>query len=230
VKILIIEDDQRYIKDIAFCMAVPYSGAIIMSASSGLKGIEMVETEMPDLVMVASSLPDMNALDVISGIRQFSDIPLLILTEEENDIDRAMALEAGADDYIIKPFSPIELIARVKALLRRIYRVSFKRENTISVGTLTINFGTRQVSLSGRQVKLTPHEYNLLVELVRNEGRVLPHSVLLEKVWGLGYVTDYTFIKKYIYRLRCKLELDPDNPQMFLSERGVGYRLVRPVE
>jgi DNA-binding response OmpR family regulator len=228
VKILIIEDNQRLVKDIAFCMAVPYSEAIIISASNGLKGIEMVETEMPDLVMLASSLPDMDALDVISKIRQFSDVPLLILTEEENDIDRAMALEAGADDYINKPFSPIELIARVKALLRRIHRVSFKRENAVSVGRLTINFGTREVLLSGRQVKLTPHEYSLLAELARNEGRVLPHGVLLEKVWGLDYVTDYAFIKKYIYRLRCKLEPDPDNPQMFLSERGVGYRLVRP--
>ncbi len=230
MKILIIEADQRLIKDIAFCMAVPYTDAVIVSTSKGLKGIEMIETEMPDLVMVGSSLPDIDALDIISRIRQFSDVPLLILTEGENDIDRAMALEAGADDYITQPFSPIELIARVKALLRRIHRVSFKRESALSMGRLTINFGTHEVLLSGRKVKLTPHEYSLLAELARNEGRVLPHSVLLEKVWGLDYVDDYTFIKKYIYRLRCKMELDPDNPQMFLSERGVGYRLVRPVE
>jgi two-component system KDP operon response regulator KdpE len=230
MKFLIIEDNRRYVKDIAFCMAVPYSDAIVISASTGLKGIEMLETEMPDLVMVASTLPDMNALDVIREIRQFSDVPLLILTEEENDIDRAMALDAGADDYITKPFSPIELIARVKALLRRIHRVSFKRDNAVSVGRLTINFSTREVSLSGRRVNLTPHEYNLLAELVRNEGRVLPHSVLLAKVWGQDCADDYAFIKKYIYRLRCKLEPDPDNPQMFLSERGVGYRLVRPAE
>jgi DNA-binding response OmpR family regulator len=230
VKILIVEDEEKLIKDITFCLAVRYPDAVIVSAANGLDGIEMIETEMPNLVMIASSPPDMNALDFIRKIRQFSDVPLLIFIEGESDIDRAMVLEAGADDYIPKPFSPIELIARVKALLRRTNGLGFKRELAFSAGNLTINFGTRQVSLSGRQVKLTPLEYSLLVELARNEGRVLPHSVLLEKVWGSEYTADYTFIKKYIYRLRCKLESNPDNPQMLLSERGIGYRFVKPVE
>jgi two-component system KDP operon response regulator KdpE len=229
VKILIVEDEKRLIKDITFYLAVPYPEAIIISTSKGQKGIEMIETEMPDLVMVASSLADTDILDFINKVRQFSDVPLLIFTEGESDIDRAMVLEAGADDYITKPFSPIELIARVKALIRRIQGLGFKREQAFCAGGLNINFCTREVSLSGRQVRLTPREYSLLAELTRNEGKVLPHRFLLEKVWGSEYIDDHTFVKKYIYRLRCKLEPDPDNPQMFMSERGIGYRFVRPV-
>jgi two-component system KDP operon response regulator KdpE len=140
-----------------------------------------------------------------------------------------MVLEAGADDYIPKPFSPIELIARVTALFRRTHGFDFKCDHAFSAGKLTINFSTREVSLSGRPVRLTPREYGLLSELAQNEGRVLHHSLLLEKVWGSEYIADYTFIKKYIYRLRCKLEPDPENPRMLLSERGIGYRFVRPV-
>ena len=127
LKILIVEDEKRVIKGITFCLEVPYPEAIVISTSKGQKGIEMVEAEMPDLVMVTSSLADMDILDFISKIRQFSDVPLLIFTEGESDIDRAMVLEAGADDYIAKPYSPIELIARVKALLRRIQGLGFKR-------------------------------------------------------------------------------------------------------
>ena len=228
MKILIVEDEERLVKDISFCVAVRYPESNIISAANGADGIKMIENETPDLVMAASSLPDTTALKLIGKIREFSDVPILILTEGETDIDRAMVLEAGADDYIPKPFSPIELIARVKALLRRTHVTGYKQENSITAGGLTVNFGTREVSLNGQRVKLTPHEYALLAELVRNEGRVLSHRVLLEKVWGSEYTADYKFVKKYIYRLRSKLEVDPQKPQMLLSERGVGYRFVRP--
>ena len=145
-------------------------------------------------------------------------------------MDRARCLEAGADEYVIKPFSPIELLARVRALLRRTKGVGFKPERLVSIGReLTINFTTREVSLSGKRVKLTPIEYHLLSELVRNNGRVLTHSTLLEKVWGSEYTDEYSFVKKYIYRLRSKLEPDASKPQMLLTERGIGYKFVKPV-
>ena len=230
MKVLIVEDEKRVIKDITFFLAMRYPESIIVSTGKGLEGIGMIETEMPDLVMAASSLPDIDVLNFISKIRQFSDIPLLILIEGENDIDRAMVLEAGADEYVSKPFNPIELVARVKALLRRTHSDGFKQENILCAGGLTINFGTREVSLSGRQIKLTPREYSLLAELAKNEGKVLPHRVLLEKVWGSEYAADYTFVKKYIYRLRYKLELDPVKPQMLLCERGIGYKFVKPAK
>jgi DNA-binding response OmpR family regulator len=229
MKVLIIEDDQQVVSHVSFSLAVRYPEVVTVSSSQWQGVIELIETELPDLVIVSSSLPEINANDLIGRIRQFFDVPLLVLIEGESDIERAMVLEAGADDYITRPFSPIELVARVTALFRRTRGLGFRHDHTFSAGELTINFSTRDVSLSGRSVRLTPREYGLLTELAQNEGRVLPHSVLLEKVWGSEYADDHAFIKKYIYRLRCKLEPDPENPRMLLSERGIGYRFVRPM-
>jgi len=229
MKVLVIEDDVQIVRDISFCLQVRYPEVIVVSVAEGPKGIEMVETESPDLVMVDSSLPDIDTLDLVSKIREFSDVGLIILYEAETDIERARGLEAGADEYVIKPFSPIEFLAKVRALLRRIQGVSFKRESLVSIGELIINFSTHEVFLSGKQVKLTPIEYQLLSELVRNNGRVLTHSTLLEKIWGPEYVKDSSFVKKYIYRLRSKLEPDASKPQMLLTERGLGYKFIKPI-
>lgn len=228
MKVLIIEDDQQVIKDISFCLEVRYPEVVVIAAAEATKGIEMVETESPDLVMLDSTLSDMSSLDVIDKIREFSDVPLIVLSDVETDLNIARGLEAGADEYVTKPFSPIELLARVKALLRRIQGVSLQQERLLTVGNhLTINFSTREVFVSGKRVKLIPIEYNLLTELVRNEGRVLSHHTLLEKVWGSDYTNDPSFLKKYVYRLRQKLEDDAQEPQMFLTERGIGYRFIR---
>jgi len=230
VKVLVIEENQRVVRDISFCLKVRYPEVIVVSVAEGPKGIEMVETETPDLVMVDASLPDIDTLDLVSKIREFSDVPLVILSETETDMDRARGLEAGADEYVTKPFSPIELLARVRALLRRTQGLGFKPERLVSIGDkLTINFTTHEILLSGNRVKLTPIEYHLLSELVRNEGRVLTHRALLEKVWGSEYADDFSFVKKYIYRLRSKLEPDASKPQMLLTERGVGYKFVKPI-
>jgi two-component system KDP operon response regulator KdpE len=230
VKVLVVADEERLIKDTSFFLAMRYPESVIVSTGKGLEGIDMIESETPDLTIVASSLPDTDIFNFISKTREFSNVPLLVLIESKNDIDRAMVLEAGADEYVIQPINPIEFIARVNALLRRTDGGSFKQEQTFSTGELKINFGRREVTLSGKRVKLTPHEYNLLAELARNEGKVVPHHVLLEKVWGSEYIADYTFIKKYICRLRFKLEVDPANPCVILCERGIGYRIVKPVK
>ena len=230
MKVLIIENDQRTVRDISFCLMVRYPEVSVVSVAKGSEGIEMIEQEWPDLVMAASSLTDMDNVDLINKIREFSDVPLIILSETETDIDIARGLEAGADEYIAKSFSPIELLARVRALLRRTQGLGFKRERVISLGDeLVIDFTTHDVSLSGESVKLTPIEYQLLSELVRNDGRVLTHSRILQKVWGSGYDGDSSFVKKYIYRLRSKLEPDPSKPQMLLTERGIGYKFIKRV-
>lgn len=230
MKVLVIEDNQQVIRDISLCLQIRYPDVSVVSVAEGLKGVEMVETESPDLVMVASSLPNIDTLYLVSQIREFSDVPLIILCEAETDMDIARGLEAGADEYITKPFSPIELLARVRALLRRTQGIGFKPEHMVPIsGELTINLTRCEVFLSGKRVKLTPIEYQLLSQLVRNDGRVLTHSTLLEKVWGSEYTHDYSCIKKYIYRLRSKLEPNASNPQMLLSERGIGYKFIKPI-
>jgi len=226
VKVLIIEDNRQVIRDVSFCLRVAYPEVVIVSVAEGAKGIEMVETESPDLVMADSSLPDIDTLDLVDQIREFSDVSLVILSEAETDIDRARGLEAGVDEYVTKPFSPMELLARVRALLRRTQGLGFKPQRMVSIGKLSINFATYEVFLSGNQVKLTPIEYQLLSELVRNEGRVLTHRSLIEKIWGPEYVGDFSLTKRHIYRLRQKLHDDPDNPRMIHTERGVGYKFI----
>ena len=201
----------------------------MVSVAEGTKGVEMVETETPDLVLADSSLPDIDTLDLVSRIREFSDVPLIVLYEAETDMDRAKGLEAGADEYVTKPLSPIELLARVKALLRRTQGTGSRPERVVSLGgNLSINFSTHEVFLSEKQIKLTPTEYRLLSELVRNEGRVLTHRTLLERVWGPECNGDYSFTKKHIHRLRQKLHDDPGNPRLIQTERGVGYKFITP--
>ncbi len=230
MRVLVIDDDQRVVRDVSFCLLVRYPDVSVVSVTNGAQGLEMIETEWPDVVMASSSLPDMDILDLVNKIRDFSDAPLIILSEMETDMDRARALEAGADEYITKPFSPMELLARVKALLRRTQGLGFKQGHVATFGsTLSIDFDTHEVLLSGERVNLTPIEYHLLAELARNEGRVLTHHVILDKVWGSECGNESSSIKKYIYRLRCKLECDASKPQMLLTERGIGYRFVRSI-
>ena len=229
MKVLLIEDSKKVVRDISSCLRVRYPDVIIIAIGEGRKGIKMVETESPDLVMVDSSLPDTDVLDLVTEIREFSDVPLLILYETTTDMERAIGLERGADEYVNKPFSPTELLARVNALLRRTHGLGFKPERVISMGSqLNINHAMHEVVLpTGKRVKLTPIEYNLLLELVRNESRVLTHRRLLDKIWGSVSADDYGSIKKYIYRLRSKLETDASKPQMLLTERGVGYKFIK---
>lgn len=228
MKVLVVEDNQQVVRDVSFCLNVRYPDVTVLSVNEGARGIELVETESPDLVMVASSLPDMETLEVVSKIREFSDVPLIVLSEGETDLERAKVLEIGADEYITKPFSPIELLAKVRALLRRVQGLGFKSERLVSIGNeIAINFATRELFISGKRVNLTPTEYHLLSELVRNEGKVITHNVLLEKVWGSEYINDPSFVKKYVYRLRAKIEPDATNPQMLITERGIGYKFSR---
>ncbi len=154
MKILLVEDNRQVVRDISFCLQVRYPEANIVSVAEGLKGVEMVETESPDLVMANYSLPDIESTDLISKIREFSEVPLILLFDAETDIDKARVLEIGADEYIDKPFSPIELLAKVRALLRRTQGLGFRPESAISVSNdLTINFNTHEVFLSGKRVE-----------------------------------------------------------------------------
>jgi len=228
MKFLLIDDDQQVVRDLALCLQVRYPQSVVISADNGDKGLEMLETERPDLVIAAFSLPDIEILDLINMIREFSDVPLVILSEAETDMDRARGLETGADEYIHKPFNPIELLAKIKALLRRTSGTGFGLGNDVySTGKITMNTATHEVLVSGQQMRFTPTEFRFLLELVKNEGKILTHRRLLEKVWGPEYSGDCTFTKRYVHRLRQKLGDDPDNPMIIRTERGVGYMLMR---
>ena len=228
MKPLVIEESEQVVKDISFCLQVRYPDVNVIAVSRGQEGIELVEDASPDLVIVDSSLSDITTLDLVSKIREFSDVALIVISEEQDAFERAKELEMGADEYIIKPFSPIEFLAKIRALLRRIDGNGFKPQRLVTIGNeLAINFATQEAFLSGNRLKLTPTEFQLLSELVRNEGKVLTHGILLEKVWGSEYVDDAGSVKKYVHRLRSKIEPDVSNPQMIITERGIGYRFVK---
>lgn len=199
--------------------------SIIVSVSQGKKGIELVETESPDLVLLDIGLPDMDGFEVLRRIRFFSSVPTIIETVEDQEVDCIRGLELGADDYITKPFSYMELLARVKAVLRRSQMVEFKSgEANFVSGNLVINFATREIRLGDKVVKLTPIEYKILYILVRNKGQVVTQRKLMQQVWGEDYIENTDYLRAYIRRLRDKLQDNP--PQMILTEHGLGYRFV----
>ena len=174
-------------------------------------------------------MPDLNGFEVLRRIRQVSDTPVLMLTAKGEEMDKVKGLELGADDYITKPFSHLELFARIKAVLRRAeLPPPITASPSFTAGDLAINFSSREVTVRSQVVKLTPTEYKLLYQLVRNAGRVLPHETLLAKVWGDEYRDEVDYLKVYVSRLRNKVERDPEHPQYILTERGLGYRFARP--
>jgi DNA-binding response OmpR family regulator len=227
MKVLVIEDNTEIVQSVALCFELRWPGASLISASEGEKGLELAETELPDVIILDLGLPDMDGLEVLHHIRSFSDIPVVILTVRGEEMDKVKGLEMGADDYIVKPFSPAEFLSRVKAVLRRTQMPEPKvEEKPLVRGKLMIDFAAREVNIEGKPIKLTPSEYKLLCQLVRNEGRVLPNQMLLERVWGPEYTAETNYIKVYIQRLREKLDEEPGNPRMILSERGIGYKFV----
>jgi len=230
VKVLVIQNREEVVEEISVYLRLAWSNIEITSTAEGGKGIEVVETESPDIVILGLELADMDGFKVLKEIRAFSDVPIIILTARQAEVDRAKSVEMGADEYITIPFSGINLMTTVKGILRRSTMPQFSedRSSTFTSGNLTINFATHDVFVSGELVKLSPTEYNLLCNLVRNAGKVLSHRFLLAKTWGSDYTDDIPSLKKYIYRLRSKLK-DEQNPQpMLVTQRGVGYKFIRP--
>ncbi len=228
MKVLIVEDDLGISDMLRLCFDMRWPGAELLATASGNQAVEMVETESPDMVVLDLGLPDIDGLDVLKDIRLFSDIPIVILTARNDEVSIVKGLELGADDYIVKPFSHIELLARVRAVLRRTQMPELKgSEKPIRSGELSIDFSSKEVRQSGKMVYLTPTEWRMLTELVRNEGRLLSYETLLRRVWGDDYVNDTSYIKKYVYRLRQKLGDDPQAPRLIVSVRGMGYKFIR---
>ncbi|MFC1914358.1 response regulator transcription factor [Chloroflexota bacterium] len=229
MKVLVIEDDPGIIEVVSLCFQLRWSGTALVSASTGSKGVELVETESPDVVILDIGLPDMDGYQVLREVRRFSDVPVLMLTVRDEDTNIAKGLELGADDYITKPFSHIELIARVQAVLRRAQGLSVTdEERPFSSGKLSIDFNRNEVLLDGKPIKLTSTERKLLYYLIRNEGRILSHENLLAKIWGETYIDGRDLLRVHIQHLRQKLEDNPESPNIIVTEHGMGYKFVRP--
>ena len=226
MKVVIIEDDPEIVEAVSLCFDLRWPDVEVLSANEGIAGLNLIEQETPDIVMLDIGLPDIDGFEVCRRIRLFSDVPLVMLTVRDQEFDKVKGLELGADDYITKPFSHVELLARVKAVLRRSTMPQLEEDQEpLSLGKIRIDFASHEVRVDGAEIKLTPTEYNLLQLLARNAGRVMPHRILLERVWGPDYVDSTDYLKVYIQRLRVKLSDDPQEPKLFISERGVGYKL-----
>ena len=226
---LVIDDEPDAVETIAMCFNLSWPEATVVVAGDGKRGIALVEAETPDIVILDLGLPDMDGLEVCRHIRRFSDVPIIMLTARDQEVDKVKGLEVGADDYITKPYSYMELLARVRAVLRRSQSgTPSTNEPPYATEELSIDFAAREVHRRGQSIKLTPIEYGLLYHLVKNRGTIVPQRTLLAKVWGREYVQEKDYLKVHIQHLRQKIEADPQNPQLILTERGIGYKFVDP--
>ncbi len=228
MKILVIDDDKNIVEAITIGFQLQWQEVEVVTAYDGDKGLEMFYDHNPDVILLDVMMPYRDGFGVLKEIRQSSDVPVLMLTARGEELDKVKGLEMGADDYLTKPFSHLELFARIRAVLRRSEMAPpVNAAPDMLSGDLTINFQAREVLRKGERVKLTPTEYNLLFLLARNAGRVVTFEAMLDKVWGPEYVDQLDYLKTYISRLRKKLEDEPDNPRYLLTERGLGYRFIK---
>ncbi|HEY0601386.1 MAG TPA: response regulator transcription factor [Herpetosiphonaceae bacterium] len=220
-RILIIDDDPQLRETVTIVLTSQEYD--VQAAPTGKEGIAQVSDRAPDLVVLDVNLTDMLGFEVVREIRRFSNVPVLMLTGRSESSDIVSGLDSGADDYLIKPFKSDELLARVRALLRRV--PSSEQPITAAEGQLEIDTKMRITRVRGEQVDLTPTEYQLLLLLAQHPGEVLDHQTLLQRVWGDEYVNDTAYLKVYIWHLRRKLEQNPHDPKIVMTEWGVGYRL-----
>lgn len=224
-RILIVEDESRMARFIR--LNLEHDGFQVEEAMLGRDAIRAARETFPDLVLLDVMLPDIDGFEVLRRIREESDVPVIMLTAKGEEEDRVRGLELGADDYVPKPFSPRELVSRVRAVLRRTEIVRDAARGPIEVDDrLKIDFDRREIWVEGKLVKLRPTEYRLLYHLVQNAGWVLTHDQILTKVWGYEYRDEPHYVRLYVNYLRQKLEEDPSTPRYILTERGVGYRFV----
>ena len=224
-RILVVDDEERMIRFIR--MNLEHDGFQVAEALSGKQAIQKIRDVTPDLILLDVMMPDVDGFDVLETVREFSNVPVIMLTAKGEEDDRVRGLEHGADDYITKPFSPRELVSRVKAVLRRTEGATGSMHGLIEIDQrLKIDFDRREIWLEGKLVKLRPTEYRLLFHLVQNAGWVVSHDQLLQKVWGYEYRDEPHYVRLYINYLRQKLEKDHAEPKYILTERGVGYRFV----
>ncbi|MFH1926402.1 MAG: response regulator transcription factor [Chloroflexota bacterium] len=224
-RILIVDDELSILKFLR--SNLEDRGYAVISASNGEEALHTIEMELPDLIVLDVMMPKMDGFEVCRRLREWSQIPIIMLSARGDEKDKVKCLDLGADDYIVKPFGANELMARVSAVLRRTKTADMSPvRSSIASGDLAINFAKRQITRAGTEVKLTPTEYALLQELAVNSGKVLTHTHLLNKVWGPEYRDEREYLHVFVRRLRSKLEPNPDNPTYILTVSGVGYQFI----
>ncbi|MCX6021998.1 MAG: response regulator transcription factor [Chloroflexi bacterium] len=226
MRVLIVEDDPNMAEAVALTIGLHWPECEVQAAEDGAAALAAAGERAPDLVLLDLGLPRQDGFAVLRELRRTLQTPVMIITARGDEMDKVRGLELGADDYITKPFSHLELLARIKAVLRRTENGASGAEAGQSYhdAYLSLDFGRREMYAGGRPVSLTPTEFNLLAHLVRNAGRTTPHSLLLNRVWGPEFESESDYLRVYIRRLREKLEQDAENPRYILTDRGVGYR------
>jgi len=222
--ILVIEDEpqmQRFLR-----IVLQGQGYSFIEAQTGQEGLVQAATRSPDIILLDLGLPDIDGLEVTRRLREWSDIPIIVLSAREQEQDKIKALDAGADDYLTKPFGAGELLARIRVAIRhKVMQQSATGEPVFILDNLRVDMSLRQVFLNEQEVHLTPIEYKLLTILIHNAGKVVTHSQLLKEVWGPSYSKETQYLRVYMTQLRHKLESDPARPRFLINEPGIGYRL-----
>ncbi len=225
-RVLVVDDEPRMIGFIR--MNLELEGYQVLEAHNGIEALEIIRTQLPDLVLLDVMMPEPDGFETLRMLREFSTIPVIMLTAKGEEDDKVYGLELGADDYVTKPFGSRELSSRVRAVLRRAEMPSASPEQAVLKidDRLSVDFNRREVIVKGEHIKLRPTEYRLLYHLIENAGWTVPHEQLLAKVWGYEYRDETHYVRLYVNYLREKIEEDPSNPKYILTERGVGYRFV----
>ncbi|NJD57451.1 MAG: response regulator [Nitrospirae bacterium] len=221
--VLLIEDEpqmRRFLR-----ITLQGSGYRLAEAASGEEGLTQAATRNPDVVLLDLGLPDIDGIEITKRLREWTQIPIIVISAREQEEDKIRALDVGADDYLTKPFGAGELLARIRVALRHAATHHGSEEPLFVLDNLKVDIVKRQVFLDDREIHLTPIEYRLLTVLVRYAGKVITHGQLMKEVWGPAYVTQSHYLRIYMAQLRHKLEADPARPRFFINEPGVGYRL-----
>lgn len=220
-RILVIDDEPQIRKFMRISLSA--NGYEVAEAENGAAGIDAARAQVPDLIVLDLGLPDMDGQEVISAVREFSDVPMIVLSVRATELDKVEALDRGANDYVTKPFGVAELMARVRAVLRQ--RAPKEDADIVDIGPVRINLARRLVTRSGEELHLSKKEWDLLEFLARSPDHVLTHKEILKEVWGPAHVDDTAYLRVYVNQLRQKLEADPAQPVLLVTEPGVGYRL-----
>ncbi len=221
MKILVVDDEELLVKGIRFNLN--NDGYEVITGSNGAEAVKLAKSEQPDLIVLDIMMPEMDGLTACGKIREFSDVPIILLTAKSDDMDKLIGFDQGADDYLTKPFNILELKARIRALLRRTVHSQDDSANQLSIGTITLDLDARNAYRSDELVDLTAKEFDVIEFLMKNANRVYSRESLLDTLWAYEYRSDIRTVDVHIRRLREKLEINPADPQYIMTKWGVGY-------